>query len=178
MTVGSCHAGGGSYRPEAQIFQCPAGKALACESGAGQIQNKQRGTYGSFVGISHPSWQPQHWGLARLRQARAGTGVTKSSPSPGRRRCNSPDGCGQRTEGPFYLWMPGLEKKKCLGLVKSRDNVASQAARSHAILLGGGKPCYSHTSPWVPLPKAGDPIPRQISSHCSAGAAVTVFQAA
>ena len=45
------------------------------------------------------------------------------------RQCNSPDGCGQKTEGPFYLWMPGLEKK-CLELVKSRDNVASLEARS------------------------------------------------
>jgi len=44
------------------------------------------------------------------------------------RQCNSPDGCGQSTEGLFYLWMPGLEKK-CLELVKSRDNVASQVAR-------------------------------------------------
>lgn len=52
-------------------------------------------------------------------------------------------------------------------------------------LLGGGKPCYSHTSPWLPLSKAGDPIPREISSVldswpeqqvlCSAGAAVTQF---
>lgn len=52
-------------------------------------------------------------------------------------------------------------------------------------LLGGGKPRYGHTSPWVALPKAGDPIPGQISSVlgsrteqqvlCSAGAAVTQF---
>ena len=31
-------------------------------------------------------------------------------------------------------------------------------------LLGGGKLRYGHTSPWVPLPKAGDRVPRQISS--------------
>lgn len=49
-------------------------------------------------------------------------------------------------------------------------------------LLGGGQPRYRRTSPWVPLPKGGDPIPGHILSVLDGrsyfallGAAVTQF---
>lgn len=93
-------------------------------------QNKSQTSSQAYMGALWGSLTPAGIHSSGAGKAEAGQSWDWGlGPSPGQTDDATLLRCGQRTEGPFYLWMSGLGKK-CLELVKSRDSVASQMARS------------------------------------------------